>query len=58
MVFLGCTQLYSIFIAFFFFSFSLISVHCIVKYEEKVPVKLKAIMDYPLDRAACLFPRF
>lgn len=58
MVFVGCLQLYSIFIAFFFFSFSLISIYGIVEHEEEVPVKLKPIMDSPLDRAACLFPRF
>lgn len=58
MVFLGCLQLYMIFVALFFFSFSLVSIYSIVEHEEKVPVKLKTIMDYPMDRAACLFPRF
>lgn len=48
-------QLYNIFISFFFFS--LISIHSIVEHEEKVSVKLKTVMDYPLDRAASLYPR-
>lgn len=55
MVFLGCLQLYTIFITFFFFFF-LFDFH--VLEHEEVPVKLKPTMDYPLDRAACLFPRF
>jgi len=47
-------QLYNMFLSFFFFS-SLISINSIAEHAEKLSVKLKTVMDYPLDKAASLY---